>query len=214
MRWLLIYLFSLPTLCFSQLRFDTGNSHEDKYLVGSLVTIGGLAIINYTDGPTEAIGAAWVVGGVSNIISGEIESEYVGYNPSKISWKKEVAPLTCMFLAGAANGINQDLLFHYSEFERTFPGADPQFWNPELSWRNKYMNGDPSQGEAFPGSSTIFVGVTDGYHATVAARNVMITTSICLAPGSRGWKPFVTRTLLYSLSYGLGFELVYNKLIK
>jgi hypothetical protein len=48
----------------------------------------------------------------------------------------------------------------------------------------------------------------------VAARNVMITTSICLAPGSRGWKPFVTRTLLYSLSYGLGFELVYNKLIK
>ena len=63
-------------------------------------------------------------------------------------------------------------------------------------------------------SSTIFAGFTDGYHSTILARNLFITTSICLSPQTRGWKPFLTKTLIYSLSYGLGFELVYAKLIK
>ena len=119
-----------------------------------------------------------------------------------------------MFLAGAVNGVNQDILFHYHEFESTFPNANPQFWDPDISWRNKYLNGDPTQGEKFLGSSTIFAGFTDGYHSTILARNLFITTSICLSPQTRGWKPFLTKTFIYSLSYGLGFELVYAKLIK
>ncbi|MEL0118173.1 MAG: hypothetical protein VXB01_04450 [Opitutae bacterium] len=208
-------LLSLVSLSMeAQLRFDTGLNHEDKYKVGAFATIGGLALINYTDGPTEAIGAAWVLSGVSNIVSGEIESKYTGENPSDMNWRKEILPITTLVLAGAANGVNQDLLFHYYEFQNTFPNANPQFWDPSISWRNKYMDGDPRLGEAFPGSSTIFVAGTDGYHATVAARNLMITTTICLSPRTKSWKPFLKRTLLYTMSYGLGFELVYGKLIK
>ena len=29
--------------------------------------------------------------------------------------------MSAMFLAGAFNGVSQDLLFHYNEFETTFP---------------------------------------------------------------------------------------------
>ena len=50
--------------------------------------------------------------------------------------------MSAMFLAGAFNGVSQDLLFHYNEFETTFPHADPQFWDPEISWVNKYKNGE------------------------------------------------------------------------
>jgi len=214
MRYVFLLLAAISGSLNAQLRFDTGNTHEGKYWVGGAMTLGGIALINYTDGPTQAIGAAWTVGGIANLVSGEIESEYRGYTPSDMKWRKEVLPVTAMFLAGALNGVNQDLLFHYYEFQNTFPNANPQFWNPDLSWRNKYMNGDPAQGEAFLGSSTIFVAATDGYHAMGAGRNLMITTSICLSPKTKGWKPFVKRTLLYSLSYGLGFELVYGKLIQ
>jgi hypothetical protein len=214
MKYLFLLLVAISGGLHAQLRFDTGNTHKGKYFVGSAMTISGLALITYTDGPTEAIGAAWTVGGIANLASGEIESEYRGYNPSDMQWKKEILPAVSMFAAGALNGVNQDLLFHYHEFQNTFPNANPEFWDPSISWRNKYQNGDPAQGEAFPGSSTIFVAATDGYHATVAGRNLMITTSICLSPKTKGWKPFVKRTLLYSLSYGLGFELVYGKLIK
>ena len=213
MRLLLLFLV-ISSSATAQLRFDTGISHRDKYWVGTAATLGGMALINYTDGPTEAIGVFWMAGGVANLVSGEIESEHLEYYPTDMKWKREILPVTSMFVAGALNGVNQDLLFHYHEFQNTFPNANPEFWDPSISWRNKYMNGDPAQGEAFLGSSTIFVAATDGYHATVAGRNLMITTAICLSPKTKGWKPFVKRTLLYSLSYGLGFELVYGKLIK
>lgn len=207
----LILLF-LPVLGYGQ--WDTGLNYEDKHKVANFATISGLALVTYTDGPTKAIGAAWMAGGIANIVSAEIEAKELGYYPNDINWKREVPALACMFLAGAMNGVNQDLLFHYHEFQNTFPRANPEFWDPSISWRNKYKNGDPSLGEAFPGSSTIFVAATDGYHATVAGRNLMITTSICLSPQTKGWKPLLKKTILYTLTYSVGFELVYDKIIK
>jgi hypothetical protein len=38
------------------------------------------------------------------------------------------------------------------------------FWDPEISWRNKYKKGDPKEGPKFNGSDTLFVGFTDGWH--------------------------------------------------
>ena len=38
------------------------------------------------------------------------------------------------------------------------------WWSMDKSWRNKWKNGDPNQGEAFLGSSTVFVFVTDAWH--------------------------------------------------
>tara|TARA_Y100000114_G_scaffold91786_1_gene85246 strand:- start:241 stop:885 length:645 start_codon:yes stop_codon:yes gene_type:complete len=214
MKNLLILLLCIPYFNSHAQYFDTGLEYRHKVQVGKGVTLSGLALMNYTEGPIEAIGAVWVVGGTMNFISAKQEANYYEYEPTKTQWRKEIAPITAMFLAGAVNGVNQDLFFHYNEFESTFPNANPHFWDPNISWRNKYLNGDPLQGERFLGSSTIFAGFTDGYHSTILARNLFITTSICLSPQTRGWKPFLTKTLVYSLSYGLGFELVYSKLIK
>ena len=38
------------------------------------------------------------------------------------------------------------------------------WWSMDKSWRNKWKNGDPKQGEAFPGSTTVFVFATDAWH--------------------------------------------------
>lgn len=37
-------------------------------------------------------------------------------------------------------------------------------WWSRDGWRRKYKNGDPSQGEKFPGSATVFVFITDAWH--------------------------------------------------
>ena len=131
--FLLFYFLHFNT--FSQY-FDTGLEYKHKVQIGKGATLSGLALMNYTEGPTEAIGAVWAVGGAMNLISAKQEANYYNYEPTKIQWRKEIVPITAMFLAGAANGINQDLLFHYHEFESTFPNANPQFWNPDLSCRS------------------------------------------------------------------------------
>ena len=38
------------------------------------------------------------------------------------------------------------------------------FWLKDLSWRNKWKNGDKREGEKFKFSSTIFVLFTDAWH--------------------------------------------------
>src|SRR5689334_21065189 len=59
-----------------------------------------------------------------------------------------------VFLAGAADGCNQALMYQYAGFKRVFPNANDQFWKPSMSGANKYKNGDPRQGAKFPGSRT------------------------------------------------------------
>lgn len=88
--------------------------------------------------------------------------------------KKHIIVLTAVlalsFLAGLADGTRDVLSFRYSRsiFPRgdgeTLLGAGAQFWNPDISWRNKWKDGDPDQGERFPLSSTALVFLTDGWH--------------------------------------------------
>ena len=41
---------------------------------------------------------------------------------------------------------------------------NPFFWHKNIAWKNKWKNGDKSQGEKFFGSSCWFVGFTDAWH--------------------------------------------------
>ncbi len=66
-----------------------------------------------------------------------------------------------IFLAGSCNGIMDLLQFH---FERSvFNGLNDSFWNPEISWMNKW-DVDTDFKERFLGSSRWFVFATDGWH--------------------------------------------------
>lgn len=42
--------------------------------------------------------------------------------------------------------------------------GNPLFWHKNIAWKNKWKNGDETQGEKFFGSSKWFVLFTDGWH--------------------------------------------------
>lgn len=85
-----------------------------------------------------------------------------------------------MYAGGYADGVAETLEFNYKSYHDRHPKTDPQWSNPDISWRNKWRNGSPSQGPAFPGSTTIFVGTTDLYHAMHSVRNLATTTSLVI----------------------------------
>lgn len=81
--------------------------------------------------------------------------------------------VSCMLLviiAGIANGVMDTLQFHYGKsvfpqsVDENLLGGSYQFWNPKVSWRNKYAGGDPQAGPAFFLSTTSLVFLTDGWH--------------------------------------------------
>jgi hypothetical protein len=54
-----------------------------------------------------------------------------------------------------------------TNYEYSIPAKlhlDRFWWCKELSYSNKYKNGDKSQGEKFFGSTTFLVWLTDGWH--------------------------------------------------
>jgi len=56
-------------------------------------------------------------------------------------------------------------------------GLSPKFWDKHLGSKNKWKNGDKKQGEAFLGSSTVFVIFTDGWHITDFLRDAFFVLS-------------------------------------
>lgn len=153
-------------------------------------------------------------------VQAQIDSTSTKGNNAVLNWlksesvKKEAPICATLFLAGAADGLSQDLLFHYNEFERTTGVENHQYWDPNISWRNKYKNGDPSAGAKFFGSTTFLVGLTDGYHASRSFRDIMIITSLATSDKGVTKKEVATKAAIYTICYGSGFTLVYDFLIK
>lgn len=126
-----------------------------------------------------------------------------------------------MILSGMSDGLNQTLSFNYNNFKKVFPNANDNWWNPKISYLNKYKNSDPTQGERFIGSKTFFVFTTDGYHFTRMVSNISTISSLSI----RGYyqfsnikKPiiiFILRDFLfYGLCRGIGFNIAYSLIFK
>lgn len=114
-----------------------------------------------------------------------------------------------------ADGLNQTISFHYSTFKHVFPKANDQYWNPQISWTNKYKNNNPADGPKYFGSTTFLVYTTDGYHMTRFVENVAIGSAIVLRINvyeKRKWWYYVIEGAGYWLVNRAGFVLVYDGL--
>ena len=123
-------------------------------------------------------------------------------------YKVQPLPAVLMFLSGSSKGTADYLQFHYT--------GNSQFWQPDISWKNKWRSGNPSNGEAFPGSSTIFVGLTDGWHLCNAINKTAIIGAICFKIGAKKqpFKYYLLDFVIYSAAYSAGFWCTYELLSK
>jgi len=72
---------------------------------------------------------------------------------------------TGQLVSGMLDGTIESISYHYENgFKTRFPKANDVFWNPAVSWKNKYKDGNCELGPKFAGSTTIFVSTTDAYH--------------------------------------------------
>jgi len=118
--------------------------------------------------------------------------------------------LILMLLAGMFNACMDVIDFHYTV--SIFQNWKPKQWiDPALSWKNKWKNGDPAQGERFLGSSTIFVFVTDFWHFC----EFLMMLAICFAivfyhPLIFWWTDIIFMFAAYSIT----FEVFFSKILK
>ena len=119
-----------------------------------------------------------------------------------------------VFLSGAADGVNQALMYQYGGFKKVFPHANDHFWKPSVSGANKYKNGDPRQGAAFPGSRTWLVFVTDGYHLTRFADHFFMSGALAFkitGYEKKKWYLHLLEAIGYWAINRVGFCATYNQ---
>lgn len=127
--------------------------------------------------------------------------------------KKKVSPIRIglqiglPFVAGALWGLHETLQHHWAYFAEKHPGANPQWWNPAESWRNKYRNRDPEQGR------TIWpVQLTDAKHLLVLGHNAtLFGAGVSIGFGRpRKWWGYAIDVGVSLLSYSAGNYLTYQ----
>jgi hypothetical protein len=114
-----------------------------------------------------------------------------------------------MILAGIFNACMDVIDFHFDT--SVFSKWTGNKWiDPSISWKNKWKNGDYTQGEKFLGSSTIFVFVTDLWHFL----QFLMILAICFAIVV--YHPLVVwwADILFLLAaYSITFEIFFSKIL-
>ncbi len=122
-----------------------------------------------------------------------------------------------MFISGVAAGYKEVILHHYPQFKTKHPGANDLYFNPEISWKNKYRDWDNGDTRAkFPGAKTIFVGATDFYHLTgIVDHSFLIAGTTTIVIGEkRKWYEYAIQIVGGIAVRAAGFSLVYDVIYK
>lgn len=127
-----------------------------------------------------------------------------------------------MLVSGMLDGTIESLSFHYDNgFKNRFPKANNQFWNPSISWKNKYKDGNCELGPKFTGSTGIFVCTTDAYHMLRSAKRTVNGLTLVYYVNKtynektttrKKWKNIATDFLVLTIIRSIGFSLTYNVL--
>ena len=125
--------------------------------------------------------------------------------------KNKILTGSLVLVAGSAKGFNETLHFNYKAFENTFPGANENWFNPQISWRNKYKDGDPDNGPKFFLSTSVLVMVTDQYHLNnfINRAALMSALVIKIGEGKKPFKHYLFDLAYYSACYTAGFAAMY-----
>lgn len=107
-----------------------------------------------------------------------------GYN--SFMYKIFISPiiiiLLLIFIAGMSKGVSDTLQFHYPKSVfNTFTNHE-QYWNPAISWKNKYKDYDQGDTrEAFLFSRSLLVWQTDAWHLVQTIQTLAWALALVLA---------------------------------
>jgi hypothetical protein len=88
-------------------------------------------------------------------------------------------PVLLFCIGGIFDAIMDTLSDHFGT--SVFKSLNPQFWNKNLSWTNKYVDGDPSKGLVKWWVFNKPVCFTDGWHLAKTIKEILNAAALTLA---------------------------------
>ena len=128
---------------------------------------------------------------------------------AQVLTKNDLVICSLSFVAGAANGVEEAIKFHYNTgFAFVHPNASRQFWDPRISFSNK----DHSAFER------LLPTFSDGYHLMRGISRTLLIGSIAISVADfKGQRPllmFAKKFVLSMLANRAGQYLTYDIIYK
>jgi len=119
--------------------------------------------------------------------------------------------LILVIISGMCNAIVDTISFKY--YISIFSKLNPKFWNPEISWKNKYVDSNVTKGrKKLLWKINYPVQITDAWHLFKTLGIFLYIFAIVF------YSPLTSSLLLDVLLLGcfrnLGFSLLFNKLLR
>lgn len=129
----------------------------------------------------------------------------------KYNWRKAIAPAALSFVGGGAWGLHETIQHHWPKFNQRFPGANPKFWNPYISWQNKYR-GWPNDTRR----TGVPIFFTDAKHTLASINQVsLFAAGVTITIGEK--RPILHYVYDAAISFGaysLGNKITYDWLFR
>lgn len=114
-------------------------------------------------------------------------------------------------LAGVSNSFMDTLQFHYGNSIFADENQYTQeFWNPDVSWKNKWKNGNREQGEKFLGSSTLFVFTTDAWHLAQFFMLKFFFLAVLFFRKPEKWWEYIILFFIFQIAFSWSFEIFWS----
>jgi len=130
-----------------------------------------------------------------------------------------ILSITCWILAAICNAVMDTLTHHYPT--SIFNDMNPKYWNPQISWKNKYLDGVKAFGPAFFLSTGILVAFTDGWHLFKSIMIVLLALSVVTFPYTIKICLFdnyclnaIAWLIILGTVWNVTFSWMYNKVLK
>jgi len=108
-------------------------------------------------------------------------------------------------LAAICNAVMDTLVHHFGI--SVFQKLNPQFWWPEISWKNKYVDFDPAKGH----KKLMIDSFSDGWHVFKTLMIVFICLSIVTYDFFN--IPWWLMVIGYGTLWNIVFNLFYNHIL-
>jgi hypothetical protein len=115
-------------------------------------------------------------------------------------------------IAGASKAIMDNLQFHFNRsIFKDVLKYNRKFWDPSVSWENKYKEGSMTEPKFF-GSTSYFVFMTDAWHLFQMIMFLCMFIGIAITSYYSGSFIFmVLKVAILRSFFGLTFTLFFNK---
>ena len=121
------------------------------------------------------------------------------------SLKRITNNISCSFVSGVSYGVGETLVHHHAVSR--FASLPPTHFFGSRSWERKYKNYPIDARSKFPGSKTVLVFVTDGYHLSRTIMRASFNLSTVLyKPPRKKWHRVVDFCILQG-AFMIGFHL-------